>query len=221
MALNKKSYLKAIYFNHALLAKNPLPPTLWSYDKKNKGYSYNPIKAKALLTAAGFPQGFETEIWTLPVSRPYNPNGKKMGEMMQADLLKIGIKTKLKTFDWPTYIKKLREGKHQMIQLGWTSENGDPDNFLNMLLSCATVKSSSNVAKWCDQEFDDLVIKAKQVFDRKKRTELYLKAQLRFQNQVPWVPLAHGLVYKAMRKSIQGYKIDPLGSENFSQVEIR
>ena len=98
-------------------------------------------KAKALLKQAGYPNGFETEIWTLPVSRPYNPNGKKMGEMMQQDLAKIGIKAKLITYDWPTYLAKSRKGEHQMIQMGWTGDNGDPDNF--NINDCTTQRNLS------------------------------------------------------------------------------
>ena len=72
---------------------------MWSYNKYTKGYELNIEKAKKLLKQAGYENGFESELWTLPVSRPYNPAGKKMGEMMQADLAKIGIKIKLISYD--------------------------------------------------------------------------------------------------------------------------
>jgi dipeptide transport system substrate-binding protein len=108
-ALNRKLYLDAIYHGTGIVASNPVPPALWSYDKTLKDYDYNPEKAKALLKEAGLESGFETEMITLPVTRPYNPDGKKMGELMQADLAKIGIKVKLVTFDWPTFLKKTNE----------------------------------------------------------------------------------------------------------------
>ncbi|MBY0415407.1 MAG: ABC transporter substrate-binding protein, partial [Bdellovibrionales bacterium] len=156
-ALDRKSYINAIYMNNATIAKNPLPPTIWSYNNSVVDYDYDLVKAKALLAKAGFPNGFESEIWTLPVSRPYNPNGKKMGEMMQADLAKIGIKVKLVSYDWPTYLEKSKSGAHQMLQMGWTGDNGDPDNFLNALLGCGAVKSGSNYSKWCFEKFDKLI----------------------------------------------------------------
>lgn len=219
-ALNKKSYIDAIYLGNAVIAKNPIPPTIWSYNDSTQDYDYNPEKAKVLLSKAGFPNGFETEIWTLPVSRPYNPNGKKMGELMQADLKKIGIKVKLVSFDWPTYLKKASQGDQQMIQMGWTGDNGDPDNFFNTLLGCGAVASGSNYSKWCDPKFNKEVTEAKIIPDIKRRTALYKEAQKIFKEQAPWVPLAHSTVFKTMSKNVKGYKVDPLGRDNFTQVSI-
>lgn len=219
-ALNKKSYIDAIYLGNATIAKNPIPPTIWSYNDSVHDYEYSPEKAKALLTKAGLPNGFETEIWTLPVSRPYNPNGKKMGELMQADLAKIGIKVKLVTFDWPTYLKKASQGDQQMLQMGWTGDNGDPDNFLNTLLGCGAIVAGSNYSKWCDKKFNDAVLEAKKTPDIKKRTELYKLAQKIFKEQAPWVTIAHSTVFKAMAKNIKGYTIDPLGHDNFTLVTV-
>lgn len=64
-----------------------MPPTQWSYDKNIKQASYDPEKAKALLDKAGV-KGLEITLWAMPVQRPYNPNGKLMAEMIQADWAK-------------------------------------------------------------------------------------------------------------------------------------
>lgn len=221
LALNRDSYIEAIYLGQAIKAKNPLPPTIWSYNENISDYNHNVEKAKELLSKAGYPQGFDTEIWTLPVTRPYNPNGKKMGEMMQADLAKVGIKAKLISYDWPTYLKKARDGEHQLIQLGWTGDNGDPDNFLNVLLGCGGVEAGSNVARWCNDEFEKLISEAKLTTDIDKRTKLYLKAQEVFKEQAPWVTLAHSKVFRAMAKNVKGYLIDPLGGDIFKKIELK
>ncbi len=220
-ALNRKSYIEAVYQGNAMVAKNPIPPTIWSYNKNTKDLEYDPKKAKALLKEAGFENGFETELWTLPVSRPYNPNGKKMGELMQSDLAKIGIKAKLVTYDWPTYLAKSKSRKHKMLQLGWTGDNGDPDNFFNILLSCSAAKAGSNRAGWCDKMFDDLVNKAKQIVKQEDRTKLYEQAQNRFKELVPWVTIAHSVVYRSMSKKVEGYKIDSFGGDNFYGVDLK
>lgn len=221
LALNRQAYIDAIYLGNAKVAKNPLPPTIWSYNKKIKPFEFNVIKAKNLLKKAGFPNGFETELWTLPVTRPYNPNGKKMGEMMQADLAKIGVKVKLVTYDWPTYLAKSRKGEHAMIQLGWTGDNGDPDNFLNVLLGCTSVEAGSNVSKWCHKGFNKLITKAKTITGLKERTRLYQKAQKVFRQELPWAPIAHSTIYRAMSKNVTGYKIDPLGGDIFREVDLK
>lgn len=220
-AMNRDAYIKAVYLGRASVAKNPIPPTIWSYNDTVHDYDYNVEKAKKLLAEAGFPNGFETELWTMPVSRPYNPSGKKLGEMMQSDLAKVGIKVKLQTYDWPTYLDKARKGEHQMLQIGWTGDNGDPDNFMNVLLSCAAVQGGSNYSRWCFKPFNDLIEQAKQITDQKRRTDLYKKAQVIFKEQAPWVTLAHAKVYRAMSKNVTGYQMHPFGGDIFHTVDLK
>jgi dipeptide transport system substrate-binding protein len=220
-ALNRKSYIDAIYLGNAMIAKNPMPPTQWGYNDKVVDYDYDPAKAKELLAKAGFPNGFSTELWTLPVSRPYNPKGKKMGEMMQSDLAKIGVQVKLISYDWPTYLAKSKNGEHQMLQMGWTGDNGDPDNFLNVNLSCAAVAAGGNRARWCNPNFETLIQKASVITDKKQRIRLYEEAQLIAKQQAPWVALAHAKVYRAMSKDVQGYKIDPFGVDYFEEITLK
>ncbi len=220
-ALNRKAYIDAIYLGNASVAHNPIPPKMWSYNTSVEKYEHNVEKAKKLLAEAGYPDGFETELWTLPVSRPYNPSGKKMGELMQADLVKVGIKAKLVSYDWPTYLKKSQAGEHDLAQFGWSADNGDPDNFLATLLSCASAQSGQNRAFWCNQEFDALVIKAQQITEIAKRTELYKKAQEIFKTQVPWVPIAHSENFRAYRENLAGYTLDPFAGDYFHKVELK
>jgi len=219
-ALNKSAYIKAIYMGHAMVAKNPIPPGIWSYDDSIKDYGYDPEKAKKLLKKAGYPNGIDTEIWTLPITRPYNPNGKKMGEMMQADLAKIGIRAKLITYDWATYLSKANKGEHSLIQMGWTGDNGDPDNFLNILLGCASIASGSNLSRWCNKKFNNLIVEAIRENNQAKRSKMYQKAQKIFKKEAPWVPIAHSVVYRAMLEEVQGYILSPLGHDVFSRVKL-
>ena len=202
MAMNQKSYVDLIYKSQGTAAKNPIPPTMWSYNKSTKPHTYDVEKAKKLLAEAGYPKGFETELWTLPVSRPYLPNGKKLGELMQADLAKIGVKVKLVTFDWPQYLEKSKKDDHQMIQFGWTGDNGDPDNFMNVLLGCAAVQAGSNYARWCHKEFDSLLQKAKIDADPKVRTGYYEKAQMIFNREKPWYTVAHSKVNRVISTKV-------------------
>lgn len=220
-ALNKKSYIDAIYKGQGTIAKNPIPPTMWSYNTSTADDEYDIEKAKQLLKEAGFENGFETELWTLPVSRPYMPNGKKLGELMQADLAKVGIKVKLQTFDWPTYLEKSKKGEHAFIQFGWTGDNGDPDNFLNVLLGCSAVKAGSNFARWCQPEFNTLIQKAKEEPTQAKRSDLYKKAQVIFKKEKPWVAVAHSRQNKVISDKVTGYTIDPFGHEQFESVDIK
>ena len=96
------------------------------------------------------------KIWAMPVSRPYNPNGRRIAEMIQADLAKVGVTADIYTLEWGEYLKpsadKNRDGA---VEFGWTGDNGDPDNFLATLLGCDAV-GGANRANWCNQDFQAL-----------------------------------------------------------------
>jgi len=220
MAIDKKAIVDAVYLGIGIPAKNPIPPSMWSYNDAVKDYPYDPEGAKKLLAEAGLDKGFETDLWYMPVQRPYNPNGKRIGELMQADLAKVGITAKLVTFEWGEYRKRLQAGEPMLMQFGWTGDNGDPDNFMNTLLGCAAAKiGGNNVARWCFKAFDDLVSEAQRTTDPQKRTELYEKAQLVFKEDSPWLTIAHSLQVAAMGKGVTGFKLSPLGAHEFFEVD--
>jgi dipeptide transport system substrate-binding protein len=220
-AINRDAILKAVYQGAGRKAKNPIPPTIWSYNDAVKDYAYSPTKAKALLAEAGLKDGFKAKLWAMPVQRPYNPNAKLMAEMMQADLKKVGIDVEIVSYEWGEYLKRSKAGEHDMVLLGWTGDNGDPDNFLNQLLSCGAAKDGGNRARWCDKSFDDDVTQAKQTSDIKKRTALYKAAQVEFKAQAPWVTIAHSLVYEPIRTNVKNYKVDPFGLHVFNDVDLQ
>ena len=222
MAMDKNAIVSAVYLSTGVAATNPIPPGQWSYNKAIKDDAYNPAEAKKLLAAAGYPNGFTTDLWAMPVQRPYNPNAKRIAELMQADLAKVGVKAEIKSFEWGEYRKRMQNGEHQMGMLGWTGDNGDPDNFLNTLLGCASAKSNgSNVAKFCYKPFDDLVLKAKTVTNPAERTKLYEKAQVIFKEQAPWFTIAHAVQIAPVRKEVIDYKLSPFAKHTFYGVDIK
>ncbi|TWD87401.1 dipeptide transport system substrate-binding protein [Variovorax beijingensis] len=223
MAINKKAIIDGVYLSTGVAAKNPIPPTMWSYNDSVKDDPYDPEAAKKLLAQAGFPDGFATDLWAMPVQRPYNPNAKRIAELMQADLAKINVKAEIKSFEWGEYRKRLQAGEHQMGMLGWTGDNGDPDNFLYTLLGCASAKSASgsNISKFCYQPYEDLVLKAKSATKQADRDALYKKAQLIFKEQAPWFTIAHAVQLKPVRKEVVDFKLSPFGRHTFYGVDIK
>ncbi len=221
MAVNKQAIIDAVFQGAGKIAKNPIPPTIWSYNEDTKDYPYDPAAAKKLLADAGYADGFETDIWAMPVQRPYNPNARRMAELIQSDWAKVGVKAKIVSYEWGEYLKRSKLGEHQTVLLGWTGDNGDPDNFLFVLLGCEAAKDSANRARWCNKEFDDLLVKAKTTSDVAKRTEYYKKAQLIFKEEAPWITIAHSVVFMPMRKEVVGYKIDPFGGHIFYGVDLK
>ena len=222
MAIDKAAIISAVYLGTAVAAVNPIPPSMWAYDKAIKDDAFNPAEAKKLLAAAGYPNGFTTDLWAMPVQRPYNPNAKRIAELMQADLAKIGVTAEIKSFEWGEYRKRMQAGEHQMGMLGWTGDNGDPDNFLDTLLGCDAAKTNgSNVAKFCYQPYEDVVSKAKVVTNVAERTKLYEQAQRIFKEQAPWFTIAHAVQIKPIRKEVLDFRLSPFGRHTFYGVDMR
>ena len=222
MAIDKAAIISAVYLGTAVAAVNPIPPSMWAYNKAIKDDAFNPAEAKKLLVAAGYPNGFTTDLWAMPVQRPYNPNAKRIAELMQADLAKIGVTAEIKSFEWGEYRKRMQAGEHQMGMLGWTGDNGDPDNFLDTLLGCDAAKTNgSNVAKFCYQPYEDVVSKAKVVTNVAERTKLYEQAQRIFKEQAPWFTIAHAVQIKPIRKEVLDFRLSPFGRHTFYGVDMR
>ena len=219
MAINKEAILDAVFQGAGSVAKNPIPPTIWSYNDAIEDYPYDPEKAKAMLEEAGV-SSLKTNIWAMPVQRPYNPNARRMAELIQADWAAIGVDAEIVSFEWGEYLKRSKEGEHETLLLGWTGDNGDPDNFLHVLLGCAAADDGTNRARWCHKPFDDLLIQAKQVADAAERTKLYEDAQVIFKEEAPWATIAHSIVFKPVRKEVKDFKIDPFGGHIFYGVDI-
>ena len=221
MAIDRDAILKEVYQGAGQKAKNPIPPTMWSYDDSTVDIPYDPAKAKEMLAAAGVTT-LDSDLWWMPVQRPYNPNAKRMAEMVQADLAKVGINVTLVSYEWGEYRKRMQAGEHQMGFLGWTGDNGDPDNFLAVLLGCDKdgKPNANNIPKWCDAKFQEDIIKAAEITDQAERTALYQDAQKIVAAQVPWLNVAHSTVFEPIRKEVSGYKVSPLGAHEFQNVDV-
>ncbi len=219
MAINKQAILDAVFQGAGKIAKNPIPPTIWSYNDEIKDDPYDPAAARKMLEEAGV-KGLKMKIWAMPVQRPYNPNARRMAELIQADFKKVGVDAEIVSYEWGEYLKRSKaKDRDGAVLLGWTGDNGDPDNFLAVLLGCDAV-GGSNRAQWCNKEFDDLIKKAKVISDMGERTKLYKQAQVVFKREAPWATIAHSVVFKAMRKNVKNFKIDPFGGHVFYGVDI-
>ncbi|MCG8454407.1 MAG: ABC transporter substrate-binding protein [Spirochaetales bacterium] len=218
-AIDRSEIIEAVYGSAGQEAVNPIPPIMWGYNEDIEPYPYDPAKAKELLAAAGYADGFKTEIWAMPVSRPYNPDARKIAEIMQAQLAKVNIEVEIISYEWGTYLDKTDTGEHQAAMLGWTGDNGDPDNFLWLLLSApAAEPPAGNIAFWRNDEFTALCKEAKETADHERRVELYLQAQEIFFEEAPWVTIAHSVVTVPARNTVKDFKISPTGTRVFKQV---
>jgi dipeptide transport system substrate-binding protein len=219
MAINKQAIIDAVFQGAGKIAKNPIPPTIWSYNEATQDDAYDPAAAKAALEAEGV-KDLKMKIWAMPVQRPYNPNARRMAELIQADFAAVGVEAEIVSYEWGEYLSRSKaKDRDGAVLLGWTGDNGDPDNFLAVLLGCDAV-GGSNRAQWCYKPFEDLIQKAKVVSSVEERTKLYEEAQTVFKEQAPWATIAHSVVFMPLSKKVSGYKIDPFGGHYFYGVDI-
>lgn len=220
-AIDKRAIIEAYYPKDlAIVAKNPIPPTLWGYNDKIQDFPYDPEMAKKLLAEAGYPNGFKTTLWAMPVNRPYIPQPMKVAEAVQSYLKAVGIDAEIVTFDWGTYLQKTENGEHDMAFLGWTGDNGDPDNFFYVLLDKdnAVKGSAGNIAFYRSDELHNILIRAQTISDQKERAKLYEKACEIVHRDVPWVIIAHTMPPLAGKRIIHNYIPHATGSEPLNKV---
>lgn len=220
-AINKQSIINAVYQQTAVVAVNPLPPNMWAHDDTVRDYPYNPNKAKLLLAEAGYSSGFNMTISTMSAQRAYNPNAKKMAELIQQDLRAIGVSVDIETYEYSSFLQKVRQGEHHSALMGWISDNGDPDNFFTPLLSCDASIGGTNSSFWCNKEFSELIHKARFKSNISYRKSLYKQAQRVFKQDSPWVPIAHATQHIIFNPRVKNLKILPSDGVSFKGVFLQ
>ncbi len=218
MAIDKSALLEAVYFGSAVQANGIVPPSSWAHQSDLQSTSYNPVLAKELLKKNGIQEGFTMDIWAMPVERTYNPNAQMMAELIQGFLKEVGVNVNIVSFEWNSFRRRLAEGNYDSILIGWSADNGDPDNFYRPLLSCASIDSGTNRAKWCSPQFDELINEALTYSDENTRSALYQTANAIIADQIPLVPIAHAYQYQAYRDDVKDLVINPFGGIRFGGV---
>ncbi len=190
MAINKDRIVKLIN-NRGVPATQPLPPAMPGYDKDQKGYAFDPDKAKALLAEAGFANGFATEIYAMNV----DPN-PRIAQAIQQDLAAVGITAEVRSLGQGEVIDAGGQTNAPMIWSGgmaWIADFPDPANFYYGILGCSSVGNGGwNWAGYCNEALDqranqaDTMVAAEQAA---ARTEAWKGIYNDLMKDAPWVPV--------------------------------
>jgi peptide/nickel transport system substrate-binding protein len=222
MAIDKQSIVDDLYMGTAIKAKNGMPPFMLGYNDEIVDYPYDPAKAKTLLAEAGYSDGFEVTLYVMPVSRPYMFDPPKIGEAIQSYLGAVGIKVNIYQVDWGTYLQETMDGNAQMCLLGWTGDNGDPDNFLNVLYGAnvCSIGTSGNYGFYMNSTAQALLTAALATYDTEKRATYYKKFQEMIHEDACYVYLAHSNQNLAFRANVKGYVLHPTSRKFFYPVSV-
>ncbi len=219
IAIDVKAILDSVFQGSGVPTASIVPSALWGHNATLTPRAYDPAKAKVLLTEAGYPDGFSTDLWAIPVTRAYMPNGRRTAELIQADWAKIGVKANIVTYEWGEFLRRRRAGEADVTMMGGTWDYPDPSELL-VWNTCDAIAGGNNVSHWCNKDFSDLIAKADIVTDTAQRAELYEKAQDVFNADIPGLILADVKGYGTMRDTVRGFKLHFLGGQPFGGVSL-
>jgi len=214
-AIDKKFIAEVLYNNTSVVATGIIPPGMLGYDETRAGFPYDPDRARELLKEAGYPDGFSVVFSTHNRARMYSPVGVRLAERIQQDLAIIGVQAKIDQMEFPTFLERSKSRQYVMLNGGWISDNGDPDNFLYEL-----VGREDNNLNYSNPEATQIMRQAAAEKDSVKREDLYRKAEAMVAESPPMVPLNHAKQIMAIRKSVRGFHMHPTGVNRLDSVSV-
>ncbi|MGR9474706.1 ABC transporter substrate-binding protein [Rhizobium leguminosarum] len=226
MAVNKDRITR-ILNGRATPANQPLPPLMPGYDKSFTGYAYDVAKAKALLAEAGYPDGFETVLY----STNTDPQ-PRIAQAIQQDLAAVGVKAEVRALAQANVISAGgTEGEAPMIWSGgmaWIADFPDPSNFYGPILGCAgAVPGGWNWSWYCNADLDKRAVAADSMSDPAKaaeRTAAWGKVFTDIMADAPWIPVINErrVVAKSLRMGgADNIYIDPTRVINYDAIYVK
>ncbi len=204
MAIDKDRIVQMIN-GRAVPANQPLPPTMPGYDEEYEGYAYDPEAARQMLADAGFPDGFETELYVMNV----DPN-PRIAQAIQQDLSQIGITAEIRSLAQANVIAAGGEADQApMIWSGgmaWIADFPDPSNFYGPILGCAgAVPGGWNWSWYCNEEIDARAAEADaMVGDEAAREDAWRQIYVDIMEDAPWVPVFNEQRFTLRSDSVAG-----------------
>ncbi|MEO0852748.1 MAG: ABC transporter substrate-binding protein, partial [Cyanobacteria bacterium J06648_11] len=216
-AINKAAIVDAFWGDLGQTDGHFVPASLENFTSDAVGdYEYDAEAAKAALADAGYPNGFDLDLWYMPVSRPYFPNPKPIAEAFAAELSQIGIRVNLQTKDWGAYLEDRNTAPgFQSFMLGWTGDYGDPDNFLYAHFGPG---ATQDLGGYQNQDLFDLLNQARVASDAAEREAIYQQADEILFDEALRIPIVHSQPLLAQRSNVDGWVPSPMSNEPFNLV---
>ncbi|MBV9403895.1 MAG: ABC transporter substrate-binding protein [Acidobacteriaceae bacterium] len=204
-AIDYKGVIDGILLGQAVQMRGAIPVGMWGHDPTVMQYSYDPAKAKELLTAAGVK---DVKLGYLYAKR--DPAWEQIGLVVQQELGALGIKVDLQEFAYPTMRDKLNKGDFDIAVGNWTPDYADPSMFMNFWFDSKLKGLPGDRAFYSNPKVDELIRKAAVTIDQGERTKLYQEAQRITTEEAPYILLCQRNYQFAMRDNIKGYVYNPM-----------
>jgi len=221
-AINKQAFAKVVYNGFAAPLEAQVPPGV-DFSHKTGPWPYDLAKARQLLKEAGYPSGFETELWSGNTTTAI-----KASQFLQQQLAQVGIKAKLSALETGQRIQRMEavqkpeDAQSQLYFGGWSASTGEADWGTRPLLgSAAHPPRGFNLGYYKNAAFDEAITSALSALERKDKAAFYKTAQ-----EVAWKDAAWGFLVTtktvyAHSKKLSGAYIMPDGSMHLEQIDLK
>ncbi|QNM95765.1 ABC transporter substrate-binding protein [Chitinimonas koreensis] len=218
LSIDRAAIVKSVYDNRAEAAATPYSArSLWGVEA-TKAAAPDIARAKKLLAEAGYPNGFEAEMWVRPGGSGTNPNFRLTAELIQADWAKLGVKLNLVGVEWVELVKKARAGEAPSLLSGWSGAL-DPDGFYSNLASCDAARNGYNFAQWCNAQADAALDAGRVATSQAARAKRYVEVQKILADEAPFTTLAYPLPVVVFDRKLAG--VEPTANDSFKVEQLR
>ncbi len=194
-----------------------IPPGVFGHRDFVAGIPYDPVRAKAELAQAGYPNGKglpEITIWY----RNNRPDMKLLALAVGQDLTKnLGLKVSFKATDWAKLLASDNKRTTPFVALRWSADFLDAQDFLSGLL---TSEAAGNTLKYSNPEFDRLCAQADTSMDPKLRLTLYAKAEDIAIQDAPLIPICNEQDAELISPKVHGIGFTLIGHMPHAKVTV-
>ena len=206
-AINYQEIIKYIERNKVKRLYGLIPEGIMAHNPELPIPKYDLGKAKELIKASGYPNGFTT---TLIFAMERRAEFQQVAVYIQAYLKKIGINMKVQKIAFDTQIAKMEKGDYGMSLMWWTAINPDPDDIAGWLYDSARASGGWNASYWHDKDVQAKLAKAREIVDQDQRIELYQSVDRKAVDQAIYIYLYQLYNQFAMRENIKDFHYDAM-----------
>ena len=222
-AINKDALVKVAFSGYAVPAEGVLPKGV-EYATKLGPWPYNPAKARELLKEAGYPNGFESTLWSA-----YNyTTAQKVIQFVQQQLAQVGVKLQVQALEAGQRVERVESAQDpatapvRMYYVGWSSSTGEADWALRPLLASESMPPKLlNTAYYKNPDVDADIAKALVTTSAADKARLYGDAQQRIWKDAPWAFLVTEQLVSVRARNLAGFYMIPDGGFEFENVELK
>lgn len=194
----REDILKAVYFNTARATKSPISEIYPAFTDAYFSYSTDPVKAKALLAEAGYPEGFKSQLGY----RTGEPIEEEIALILKTAFAKGGIDLELQKLPASTLVDKYTKGDMPMYFFRDMAIVPDAAYVANLWLNSASL---INYSRFKSDEVDRLINQGLTSTDEPARVKGMQRVQQITMEQAPWVFLMNPGYQLATRSNVKGY----------------